>query len=137
MAIEVSHQPIPTNGTRLHALTAGEGFGVVLLHGFPQSSYEWRYLLPNLAARFRVIAPDLRGMGDSQPDDTGQDRTGAPLRKWSEFYSGGRVYLIVSVRGHAETSEKHRTQSGGCRHATPTDAIRVVYIAHYGCLLCS
>jgi pimeloyl-ACP methyl ester carboxylesterase len=74
MAVEVIHQSIPTNGTSLHALTAGQGFGVILLHGFPQSSYEWRHLLPTLATRFRVVAPDLRGMGDSQPDDTGQDR---------------------------------------------------------------
>ncbi len=49
---------------RLHYYAAGpaEGEPVLLLHGFPQFSYEWRYHLPRLAAEgYRVIAPDLRG----------------------------------------------------------------------------
>ena len=74
MAVELTHQMVPTNGTELHAVIAGEGFPVVLLHGFPQSSYEWRHILGSLGTRFHVIAPDLRGMGDSQTCDTGQDR---------------------------------------------------------------
>lgn len=43
----------------------GDGPVVVLLHGFPQSSHVWRSLAPALASRFRVIAPDLLGTGDS------------------------------------------------------------------------
>jgi pimeloyl-ACP methyl ester carboxylesterase len=43
----------------------GEGPAVVLLHGFPTSSFLWRAFVPPLAARFRVIAPDLLGYGDS------------------------------------------------------------------------
>jgi pimeloyl-ACP methyl ester carboxylesterase len=50
-----------------HYLTAGEGEPLVLLHGIPQTSYEWRYLIPLLADRFRIIAPDLRGLGDNHP----------------------------------------------------------------------
>jgi epoxide hydrolase 4 len=41
----------------------------VLLHGFPESSYEWRYQIPALAARHRVVAPDLRGYGESDKPD--------------------------------------------------------------------
>ena len=44
---------------------AGEGPGVVLLHGFPTSSFLWRREIPLLAARMRVIAPDLIGYGQS------------------------------------------------------------------------
>ena len=44
---------------------AGEGPTVLLLHGFPTSSYLWRDLIPLLAARSRVIAPDLLGYGES------------------------------------------------------------------------
>src|SRR5713226_694579 len=65
---------VPTNGTALHVVSGGQGFPLVLLHGFPQTSYEWRYLLPAFGQRFRVIAPDLRGMGDSVPQNAGQDK---------------------------------------------------------------
>ena len=74
MTVKLAHQMVPTNETELHVVTAGEGFPVVLIHGFPQSSYEWRHVQPALAKRFRVIAPDLRGMGDSQECNAGQDR---------------------------------------------------------------
>lgn len=47
----------------------GEGPPVLLLHGFPASSWQWREFLPLLAARFRVIAPDLPGAGASIPAD--------------------------------------------------------------------
>ena len=47
----------------------GEGPPVLLLHGFPASSWQWRDFLPLLAARFRVIAPDLPGAGASRPAD--------------------------------------------------------------------
>jgi epoxide hydrolase 4 len=60
-----SHR-IAVNGVELHYLQAGSGAPVVLLHGFPESSYSWRRQIPALtAAGFRVIAPDLRGYGDS------------------------------------------------------------------------
>jgi pimeloyl-ACP methyl ester carboxylesterase len=47
----------------------GVGPPVLLLHGFPASSWQWRELVPLLAARFRVIAPDLPGSGASIPGD--------------------------------------------------------------------
>ncbi len=49
----------------LYYLTAGGGDSVVLLHGIPQTSHGWRYVIPRLAERYRVIAPDLRGLGGS------------------------------------------------------------------------
>lgn len=58
----------------LHYLVAGEGEPVVLLHGVPQSSHEWRYVMPRLAERYRVIAPDLRGLGDSSRPAGGYDK---------------------------------------------------------------
>ena len=61
-------------GVTLHYLVAGEGEPVVLLHGIPQSSHEWRYIIPRLTERYRVIAPDLRGLGDSSRPDGGYDK---------------------------------------------------------------
>ena len=47
----------------------GEGPPVLLIHGFPISSWQWREFIPLLAARFRVIAPDLPGSGASTAAD--------------------------------------------------------------------
>lgn len=58
----------------LHYLTAGKGDPVVLVHGIPQSSYEWRHVIPLLAERYSIVAPDLRGLGDSSRPQTGYDK---------------------------------------------------------------
>ena len=58
----------------VHYLEAGSGEPLVLLHGIPQTSYEWRYVIPMLADRFRIIAPDLRGLGDSSRAADGFDK---------------------------------------------------------------
>jgi 2-hydroxymuconate-semialdehyde hydrolase len=54
-----------SSGGELAYVDQGDGAAVVLLHGFPTSSFLWRAFVPPLAARFRVIAPDLLGYGDS------------------------------------------------------------------------
>ena len=66
----------------VHYLTAGDGDPVVLLHGIPQSSYEWRHVIPHLTDRFRVIAPDLRGLGDSSRPTTGYDKKTVASDVW-------------------------------------------------------
>jgi pimeloyl-ACP methyl ester carboxylesterase len=56
------------DGTRLRVVVGGprDGRRIVLVHGAPQLSYEWRRVMPELAGRYRVIAPDLRGYGASE-----------------------------------------------------------------------
>jgi len=57
---------IATNGIELHAVEAGEGPLVLLLHGFPESWYSWRHQLPALAdAGYHAVAVDMRGYGQS------------------------------------------------------------------------
>jgi haloacetate dehalogenase len=65
--VGVTHGWADANGIRVHFVQAGSSSAppVVLLHGFPQSWLMWRLILPELATHFRVIAPDLRGYGDS------------------------------------------------------------------------
>lgn len=59
-------------GKRMAYHERGEGETVVFLHGNPTSSYLWRNVIPHVAPLARCIAPDLIGMGDSEPlDDTG------------------------------------------------------------------
>jgi pimeloyl-ACP methyl ester carboxylesterase len=61
---------VKVSGGELAYLDEGEGPPAVLLHGFPTSSHLWRDLVPMLAPRFRAIAPDLLGYGDSgKPED--------------------------------------------------------------------
>jgi haloacetate dehalogenase len=65
---------VRANGIRQHYLDAGSGPAVVLLHGFPETSYAWRYQIPILSKRFRVIAPDLRGYGETDKPAGGYDK---------------------------------------------------------------
>jgi pimeloyl-ACP methyl ester carboxylesterase len=62
------------NGVRLHYLAAGQGEPVLLLHGYAQNSHMWRPLIAALASTNTVIAPDLRGFGQSDKPDGGYDK---------------------------------------------------------------
>ena len=68
------------NGLKLHYLTAGHGPAVILLHGYAQNSRMWRPLMPLLAVKFTVIAPDLPGIGDSDIPKNGLDMKSAAAR---------------------------------------------------------
>src|SRR5256885_14569579 len=68
------------NGLKLHYLTAGHGPAVILLHGYAQTSRMWRPLMPLLAVKFSVIAPDLPGIGDSDIPKNGLDMKSAAAR---------------------------------------------------------
>ena len=68
-----AHHTAQVNGTRLHYVTAGEGPAVMLLHGWPQTWYEWRHVIDLLADEYQVVAPDLRGFGYSGKPATGYD----------------------------------------------------------------
>jgi pimeloyl-ACP methyl ester carboxylesterase len=62
------------NGVTLNYATGGTGPAVVLLHGYPQTWYMWRKVMPALAEQYTVIAPDLRGSGGSDAPATGYDK---------------------------------------------------------------
>lgn len=66
VAARLAHRHTEDGGLRLHWVEVGEGPLVVLQHGFPETWRSWRHqLLPLAAAGFRVVAPDLRGVGGS------------------------------------------------------------------------
>lgn len=62
------------NGVRLHYLTTGKGDPVILLHGYAETSRMWRPLMVKLAKTRTVIAPDLRGFGQSSKPISGYDK---------------------------------------------------------------
>src|SRR5713101_5582066 len=68
------------DGLQLHYLTAGHGPSVILLHGYAETSRMWRPLMPILAERFTVIAPDLPGIGDSAIPENGLDMKTSAVR---------------------------------------------------------
>jgi pimeloyl-ACP methyl ester carboxylesterase len=65
---------VMTNGIRLHYVRGGTGPLLVLLHGFPETWYMWRKVLPDLARHYTVIAPDLRGAGQSDAPEGGYEK---------------------------------------------------------------
>jgi pimeloyl-ACP methyl ester carboxylesterase len=73
--MDYTHHRTVVNGILIHYVIGGKGDPVVLLHGFPQSWYEWRHIIPQLIANnHTVIAPDLRGLGDSEKPQAGYDK---------------------------------------------------------------
>lgn len=74
--VEVEHRFVEVHGIRFHVALAGPPGAepLVFLHGWPQHFYEWRKVLPALAADRRCVLPDLRGMGWSDAPAGGYDR---------------------------------------------------------------
>lgn len=79
---------------RLHAVVGGEGPPLLLVHGWPESWYAWRHLMPALARDFEVVAVDQRGMGLSDKPEGGYD-TGAQARD---------LVALMDALGHSRFS---------------------------------
>jgi pimeloyl-ACP methyl ester carboxylesterase len=82
----------------MHYVMAGSGYPLVFLHGWPQTWYEWRKIIPPLAERFTVIAPDLRGLGDSERPLTGYDKRTLASDVYQLVQSLG--YQKIGLTGH-------------------------------------
>lgn len=95
--LRVEHGKVDVDGVRLHYVTAGEGPPLVLVHGFPQTWWEWRRVLPGLARRFRVIAVDYRGAGDSDRPVDGYDKRtmAADVRAVARELLGDQPFALV------------------------------------------
>ena len=81
---------------RQHYLLAGSGEPVVLLHGFPETSYAWRKIIPALSEHYTVVAPDLRGCGDTDRPSTGYDKrtVAEDVRRLVEYLKLGPINLV-------------------------------------------
>jgi pimeloyl-ACP methyl ester carboxylesterase len=93
----VEHHRVPAGTGELHFVTAGvSGVPVVLVHGFPETWWAFRKLIPLLAASHRVIAVDLPGTGDSTHDDASYDSAtaAAALRDLLRGLDLGPVHLL-------------------------------------------
>jgi pimeloyl-ACP methyl ester carboxylesterase len=80
MATRIASRTAKIDGVKLHYLTAGHGAPLILLHGYAETSRMWRPIIPLMAERFRVIAPDLPGIGDSGIPANGLDMKTSAIR---------------------------------------------------------
>ena len=76
----ISSKTANIDGVELHYLTAGHGAPLILIHGYAETSRMWKPIIPALAERFTVVAPDLPGIGDSSIPADGLDMTTAATR---------------------------------------------------------
>jgi len=90
MSQQFNHQTALVNGINIHYVIQGEGFPVVLLHGWPEMWFSWRKQIPVLAERFQVIVPDMRGFGDSDK----------PLSGYDTRTAASDIYALVQSLGH-------------------------------------
>ncbi len=79
-----TYHRVPTQGAEIHVAVAGEGPPLLLLHGNPLTHVSWHRIAPTLAKSFTVIAPDLRGYGDSSKPDGGPDHAAYTFRAMGE-----------------------------------------------------
>src|ERR1035437_1699701 len=92
----ITHHHAEVNGTRLHYVAAGTtGSPVLLVHGFPETWWAFRKLIPLLAASHRVFAVDLRGFGDygNEPGEYGSKTSAEDLHLLIEQLGVGPVHL--------------------------------------------
>lgn len=76
----ITSETAEIEGVELHYLTAGHGPALLLLHGYAETSLMWKPIMPLLAERFTVIAPDLPGIGESAIPANGLDMKNAAIR---------------------------------------------------------
>src|SRR3954452_14685487 len=81
---------VDTGEVRLHAVIGADGPPLLLVHGWPESWYAWRLVMPALAQAFEVIAVDQRGMGLSDKPEGGYD-TG---------YQAADMIALMDALGH-------------------------------------
>ena len=129
---EFTHSFADLGEATIHYVTAGAdprtSPPVVLLHGWPETWYEWRHAMPAIAERHPVIAPDLRGLGDSSRPAGGYDKRTVSediFRLLSEHLGLERWHLVGHDWGGptafalAAAASRGRAQPGGHRRGDP------------------
>ena len=92
------HHYASVNGVKLHYVMGGKGDPLLLIHGFGQNWFMWNRLLPELSKHFTVIAPDLRGVGESGKTATGYDKKN--MAKDLHELMNKLGYKNINVVGH-------------------------------------
>lgn len=95
MNSDIKHNSVSANGIRLHVAEQGQGPLMLLCHGWPELWYSWKHQLSALAAaRFRAVAPDMRGYGQSEAP--------ADVHAYSILNLVGDMVALVASLGERE-----------------------------------
>lgn len=106
------------NGQRIHYVQGGSGPTVLLLHGFPQTHAMWHSIAPRLAKHFTVIAPDLRGYGDSsKPEGT---------EAYTFRHMAADQTALLQKLGHAQCHVVGHDRGGRVAHRLALDMPEIV-----------
>lgn len=92
------HQYATVNGVKIHYVIGGRGEPLLLVHGFGQNWYMWNRLLPELSKHFTVIAPDMRGVGESGKTAGGYDKKNMAVDMHELMKKLG--YQHINLAGH-------------------------------------
>lgn len=125
------HDAVHVNGIKLHYVVAGSGPPLLLLHGWGSTWFMWRHVIEPLAAEYTVIAPDLRGIGDSSKATSGYDKLSlardvhalvqaldlGPVRLVGHDWGGPVAYLYAAVVGEVERLAMLETMLPGLEFA--------------------
>ena len=137
---------IEVNGNRIFVVTAGkaetEGHGVLIVHGFPGSSWDWSGVVPKVAERTRVVVPDMLGFGRSDKPQTGTFEDHYSLFKQADLYEAvakqeglTEVMLVIHDMGQSVGSELMKRQQDGTlsfhiRHAIVFDGSTLINLVN-------
>nr|KYP71189.1 Epoxide hydrolase 2 [Cajanus cajan] len=88
----IKHRRVEVNGIKMHVAEKGEGPVVLLLHGFPELWYSWRYQIEALSSLgYRAVAPDLRGYGDTEAPTS--------ISNYTVFHIVGDIVALIDSLG--------------------------------------
>lgn len=104
------------NGIRLRVATGGNGPPLLLLHGHPQTHVTWRKVTPDLARHFTVVAPDLRGYGDSSKPIGGENHIAYSKREMAKD-----LILLMRALGHPGFAVVGHDRGGRVAHRMALD----------------
>jgi len=137
---------IEVNGNKIFIVTAGEaeteGHGVLIVHGFPGSSWDWSGVVPQVAERTRVVVPDMLGFGQSDKPQTGSFEDHYSLFKQADLYEAvakkeglTEVMLVAHDMGQSVASELMKRQQEGTlpfkiRHAIIFDGSTLINLVN-------
>src|SRR3954471_6300577 len=93
----MEHMTVRANGADFHVARTGQGAPLLLLHGWPEFWLTWEPVMAHLADRHMLIAPDLRGFGDSAKPDGPWGPTRTPSTCWLSWTSSAWRTASVSL----------------------------------------
>ena len=105
-----------SNGIRMRTAIGGTGAPLLLLHGHPQTHATWRKIAPELAKYFTVIAPDLRGYGDSSKPESDVQH-----RPYSKREMARDMMLLMSALGYSQFAVVGHDRGGRVAHRLALD----------------